>query len=777
MRALDRRGFVKEVVALSAAVGAVGIPGLGMAPAEGRALAGTVWHKAPCRLCGVGCGLLVGLTNGRASAVKGDLDSPVAGGLACVRGYLSVQALRGEDRITRALVRRDGALVPVPLGEALDLVARKIRESIDQHGKDSVGLYGSAQWTILDAYVASKLVKGGLGTNNLETSTRLYGAGAMAGLDSTFGLDGAVGCYDDIDHADTIVLWDTNLAETDPVLFSRILARRRDNPAVRIIDLATRTTRTSYAADRAALFLPHGALEIAQAVCHELVASEWVDWDFVNRYVAFKKTASEAAPEPPDGGLVAERPADASRDEFLAGLETYSAERAQRLTGMPAETIRWVASLYGDPARKVMSIWGANVHQDVRGTWTNNALYNIHLLAGKMGTPGNAAFATTGQPNGGAAPHDAGTLTHTLPRGLVTRPEDRERAARIWGVPADRIDPRPGGTAVGLFDALDRGDLRVLWIQATNPMLSLPDLDRYRRAARQPDRFIVVSEAYPTPTTDLADVVLPAAIWIEREGIYANPERRVQHFAKLTNPPGDATSDAELMIQVGRRLGLASLFPWDRDHLADQIWEEYQRFHADGPSPLPPLAELRRRPGVYWPYRDGHETKWRYHTAHDPAADRARGDFDFYGHPDHRAWVWLRPDRPAAEAPDRAYPLWLVTGGVLEHWGGGAMTQRIATLHRALPHAYVEINPADAATHKIQRGDLVRLVSRRGALELEARIDYRSQPPRGQVFVPTFDEGKPINRLTGRAHDPWSGQPDDRKCAVRLERAGAGANR
>ena len=197
-------------------------------PREGQI--GPVWKKTPCRLCGVGCGLLVGIENGRAVAVKGDPDSPVSKGLACVKGYNSVQALYGPDRLTRAMVRRDGTLVEVPLGEALDLVARKLRETAQQHGKDSVALYGSAQWTIPDAYVASKLFKGALGTNNVETSARLYAASAMAGLQSSFGLDGAIGCYEDIDHADVFVLWDVNLAETDPVLFSRMLDRKRRQP-------------------------------------------------------------------------------------------------------------------------------------------------------------------------------------------------------------------------------------------------------------------------------------------------------------------------------------------------------------------------------------------------------------------------------------------------------------------------------------------------------------------------------------------------------------------
>ena len=774
MKTVDRRTFLRNAALVSAATAAsavvpdVALSASAALPRDQRT--GPTWHRTPCRLCGVGCGLLVGIENGRAAAVKGDPDSPVSKGSACVKGYYSVQALYGRDRMTHAMVRRDGALVEVPLGEALDLVARTLRETSQRHGKDSVAVYGSAQWTIPDAYVASKLFKGALGTNNVETSTRLYAASAMAGLASSYGLDGSIGCYEDIDHADVFVLWDINLAETDPVLFSRMLDRRQANPAVRIIHLSTRMTRTSYAADRTVLHVPHGELAVANALCHEIVAQNLVDHEFVDRHVAFKRGRADLGDGLSRDTLVSEEATDVSWDAFVAFLADYTPQRAQALSGVPVETIRWLASVYGDRARKVMSIWGAGVNQDVRGTWINNLLHNIHLLVGKVASPGNSPFCTTGQPSGGNAVHDAGTLTHTLPGGLVQNERDRRRAAEIWGVPVANIDPRPTYPALSMFHALDRGDIRFLWIQATNPMVSLPNLTRYRDAATKADRFIVVSEAYPTPTTDVADVILPAAMWIEREGVFTNVERRIQHFERMVTPPGDATSDAWLMIEVARRLGFDKLFPWDRDRHVEAIWEEYGRFHGDPASALTPLSDLRGRAGVLWPYVNGRETRWRYNTAHDPAADRARGDFDFYGHPDHRAWVWLRPYEPPAESPDGDYPFWLGTGAVVEQWGTGSMTQRIPTLHRALPHAYVEMNRQDANRLGIRNRERVRLVSRRGSLEIEARLDYRSQPAPGHVFVPSFDETEPVNRLTLDAFCPLSGQPDASKCAVRVER-------
>jgi nitrate reductase (cytochrome) len=769
----DRRTFMKQVAAGAAAAAAASLmPGVAFGDDLARTVGqlGLTWKKTPCRFCGVGCGLLVGLEDGRAVAVRGDPESPVNRGLACVKGYHSVQALYGGDRLTRARVRRNGRLVEVPMAEALDLVARRLRETMAEHGKDSVAMYGSGQWTIPAGYVATKLFKGALGTNNIEANARLCMSSAVTGFMTSFGKDEPMGCYEDIDHADVFVLWGANMAEMHPVLFSRMLERRQARPGVRIVDLATRTTRTSYASDRAFLFAPQTDLAIANAICHEIVARGRVNRTFVDRHVAFRKGKTGIGYGLRDDFRFTDDAEETSFDEYVRFLADYSPERVARISGMSAADIRWLASLYADPALKVMSLWCMGMNQHTRGTWINNLVYNIHLLTGKIATPGNSPFSLTGQPSACGTVREVGTLTHALPRGTVTNAEDRAFAAGIWGVPADRIDPRPTHHTVSMFRALDRGDIRFLWIQVTNPMVTMPNLTRYRDAAQKDGRFIVVSDVYPTPTTDLADVILPSALWIEQEGLFGNSERRTQHFEQMVEPPGDAMSDTWQIIEVARRLGFRDLFPWDRaTHIAD-IWAEYIRFHDDDTHRMAPMSELRARPGVMWPYVDGRETKWRYNTALDPAADPARGDFDFYGKPDGRAWIWIRPYEPPPEVPDDEFPFWLNTGRVLEHWHTGSMTRRIPTLHRAVPRAYVEVNGDDARELGIREGEDVRLVSRRGSLVLEARIDYRAQPPRGQVFVPFFDESKLVNELTLDAYCPISAQPDYKKCAVRVER-------
>lgn len=778
MNGLDRRHFLKQMAMSSAAAAASSLmPGVAAGviappPADGVA-AQVVWKKTPCRFCGVGCGLLVGVERGRAVAVRGDPASPVNKGLACVKGYHAVQALYGRDRLTRAMIRRNGRLEPVPMQEALDLVARRLRETVERHGKDSVAMYGSGQWTIPAGYVAAKLFKGALGTNNLEANARLCMSSAVTGFVSTFGLDEPMGCYEDIDHADVFVLWGNNMAETHPVLFSRMLEQRRKRPGVRIIDLATRTTRTSYAADRSLIFAPQSDLAIANAVCHEIVARNWVNRRFVERHVTFRRGRTGIGYGLSDDDTITDEGAAATWEGYVRFLADYTPERAAEISGVSAADIRWLASLYGDRARKVMSVWCMGLNQHTRGTWINNLVYNIHLLVGKIATPGNSPFSLTGQPSACGTVREVGTLTHQLPHGVVTNEGDRKLAAKIWGVPPENIDPTPTHHTVSMFRALDRGDIRFMWIQATNPMVTMPHLNRYRAAAEKDGRLLVVSDVYPTPTTDVADIVLPSAMWIEQEGLFGNSERRTQHFEKMLQPPGDAMSDAWQLIEVARRLGFQDLFPWDRATHVEQIWTEYVRFHDDPRHRMAPLAELRTRPGVMWPYVDGRETKWRYNTAHDPAADAAHGEFDFYGKPDHRAVIWLRPYEPPPEWPDERYPFWLNTGRVLEHWHSGSMTRRIPVLHRAVPRAYVEMNAEDARALGVQNGETVRLVSRRGSIEIPARIDYRAQPPRGQLFVPFFDESLLINELTLDAYCPISGQPDFKKCAVRVERVSA----
>ncbi len=769
---ISRRLFIKSAAAQSAlAAAAVLFPGISFGAWKNLdSSAGMMeWKKTPCRFCGTGCGLLVGVSGDRAVAVKGDPNCSVNKGLCCVKGYHTVQILYGKDRFKKAYVRKDGKLTEVPITEALDLVAGKLKDTIDGHGKDSVAMYGSGQWSIADGYAASKLFKGCIGTNNLEANARLCMASAVTGFMTSFGLDEPMGCYDDIDHADVFVTWGNNMAEMHPVLFSRMLANRQSKEHVKIIDFATRTTRSSQASDKSILFRPQTDLAVANAICYEIIKNKWVDWDFVTKHTSFHKGKTNIGYGTEDHFKFKDKEEPVDFEAYKTFLEDYTPEKVEKISGVSAQDIKYLAALYGNPDIKVTSFWCMGMNQHTRGTWINNLVYNIHLLVGKISTPGNSPFSLTGQPSACGTVREVGTLTHKLPHGVVMKEPHRKMAAEIWGVPVENIDPKPTYHTVEMFRALDRGDIRFMWIQVTNPMVTMPNLSRYREGALKDDRFVVVSEIYPTPTSDVADVVLPSALWVEREGFFGNSERRTQHNEQAVPTPGEAMCNTWQIIEVARRLGYEKQFPWSRDTYIEDIWNEYIRFHDSPKHRMAPYNELKARSGIQWPFVDGMETKWRYNAKYDPAAKG--DDFDFYGKPDRKAWIWLRPYEPAAESPDSEYPFWLNTGRVLEHWHTGSMTRRVPILHKAVPASYVEVNPDDASAMGITNGAKVKVSSRRGSVVMKASINGRGRPPRGMVFVPFFDESHLINEVTLDAFCPISKQPDYKKCAVKLERA------
>ena len=727
------------------------------------------WKKAPCRFCGVGCGVLIGVENGKAVAVKGDPNSSVNKGLCCVKGYHSVMSMYGKDRLTKPLVKKNGTYVETSMKEALDLIASKMKETIKDYGKDAVSIYGSGQWTIPDGYVASKLFKGCIGTNNVEANARLCMASAVTGFMTSFGIDEPMGCYEDIDHADVFFLWGNNMAEMHPVLFSRLLDQRLKR-GVKIIDFATRTTRTSMAADKSILFRPQSDLAVANAICYEIIHNGWVNKSFVEKHCNFKKGLTDIGYGLEDNYSFTDKPEPISFEDYKKFLEDYTPQKVEKISGVSAKDIKYMASFYGDPNKKVMSVWCMGMNQHTRGTWINNLVYNIHLLTGKISTPGNSPFSLTGQPSACGTVREVGTLTHKLPHGVVMNEEHRKFAAEIWDVPVENIPSKPTYHTVEMFRALDRGEIRFMWIQVTNPMVTMPKLKRYRDGAKKEGRFIVVSDIYPTPTTDIADVILPSAMWVEREGMYGNSERRTQYFEQMVNPPGEAMSDTWQLVEVARRLGYEKQFYYKEETHVEEIYNEYRRHHDNKKHNMAPLEVLKAEPGVLWPYVDGKSTKWRFNAKYDPACSNGE-DFHFYGNADGKAVIWERPYEPAPEEPDDEYPYWLNTGRVVEHWHTGSMTRRIPVLHKAMPHGYVELNPEDAKRLQIKTGDNVRLTTRRGNITMPASVNERGVPAPMQVFVPFFDENMLINDITLDSFCPISKEPDYKKCAVKVEKA------
>ena len=736
------------------------------------------WDKAPCRFCGVGCGVEVGVKDGRVMAVRGDEANPVNRGLLCVKGYHLPAFMAGEDRLTHPIRRHpDSREERISWDEALNLVAREYAKALEEGGPEAVGVYGSGQWTVHDGYAASKWVKGGMRSNNLDPNARLCMASAVMGFVTQFQSDEPMGCYDDFEVGDDFVLWGNNMAENHPVLFSRILEAKRQDPGKRLIDLATRRTPSSEYADLYVEFRPGTDLALANGILHVLLAEGWIDSAFIDENVVFRRGIEDleqigygAFGEQAERYTFKDKGRPSSLEELRQFLADYTPERVAEITGVAAAQVKALAEVYGDRGRGTVSLWCMGVNQHVRGTWMNNLINDLHLVTGKIGRPGANPFSLTGQPSACGTAREVGTLSNRLPADMVVMKEEhRAKTEEIWGLEAGTINAKPGYHTVDMFRAFARGDLKALWVQTTNPWVSLPNLHRFERRPGD-GRFLVVSEIYPTPTSAVADLVLPSAAWIEREGVFGNTERRTQHWNKMVEPPGEAREDAWQIMEVAKRMGMGHLFPWQGEW-HEPMYEEYRRFTTGTGKDLASYAELKGTRGLRWPVVDGQETRYRYAAGLDPYVTKSSGVHFYkakgYG---EKAAFWLRPYHPPAEVPDAEFPFWLTTGRILEHWHTGSMTRRVRQLHQAAPEAYVELNRADATQIGVSAGDRIRLVTRRGQLEMPVQVAERGQPPRGTVFVPFFDEAIKINELTLDAMDNISKEPDFKKCAVRIER-------
>jgi nitrate reductase NapA len=728
------------------------------------------WDKGVCRFCGTGCGVMIGVKDGKVVAVAGDKKNEVNKGFLCVKGYHLPSILYGEDRLKYPMIKRNGQMKKASWDEALDLIAKRFK----QEGPKRVAFYGSGQWTIQDGYAALKFIKGGLGTNNIEANARLCMASAVAGFMTSFGKDEPMGVYDDFEATDNLVMWGNNMAECHPVLFSRITDHKRKNPHVKIIDVATRRTQTTAHADLYLEMRPQSDLAIANAICLEIIKQGKVNKEFVDRHAIFKEGSTnigwglEGEKAPKITGKIV------SFSRYYDFLKTYTLKHAEKISGVPAAKIKQLADIYADPKQKVVSLWCMGVNQHSRGTWMNNLLNNIHLLTGKISQPGNNPTSLTGQPSACGTVREVGTLTHLLPGGRgVKNAQHRAEVEKHWGVKPGTIPAKPSMHTMAMFRKLKDGDLGAMWIQVTNPLVSLPDKDKFLEGIKKHKPFMVVSEVYPTPTSDIADVILPSSMWVEREACFGNSERRTQQWNKLVNPPGEAMTDSWQIIEVARRMGLGHLFPWKtEEEQAEGLYQEYRELTLGRGKDVADYNDLKKARGMRWPVVDGKETKWRYAEGHDPYVKKGEG-FSFYGNKKHdnKAVIWLRPYEPAAEPPDKQYPFWLCTGRVVEHWHTGTMTRRVKELHQAVPKTYVELNSEDARELSIGHGNMVKLTTRRGSMVLPASIKERGNPSRGSVFVPFFDEGKIINALTLDNYCPISKEPDYKKCAVKIEKA------
>ena len=796
---VSRRNFLKGV-AMSAAVAATRTgeaqPTTGLPEGVEDSYQGVTWDKAPCRFCGTGCHVQVGVQDDRVVAIAGDQLAEVNKGLLCVKGYHVGLILYGEDRLTQPLLRRNGVLEPISWDEAISIIADKVQQ--DPAG---FAIYGSGQWTIPEGYAAQKFLKGGLGNNHIDPNARLCMASAVTGFLAAYGVDEPASVYDDFEACDTVITWGNNPAEMHPVLFSRIIDRRGRGETVELIDIGTRWTRTSDHADHYLEFNPNSDLAIANGIAHLLLERSTYNREFVEAHCAFK---ADSDPMSLHGQSI-------TFEAYQEALAPYTPEYVEELSGVPADKIRMLADLFGDPNRRIVSLWCMGVNQHTRGTAMNTLIHGVHLLSGHFGRPGDGPTSLTGQPSACGTAREVGTLAHALPGGRVVMNEaHRGQCEGFWNVPAGRIKATPGFHTVKMWESFctpseqEGGDIHTIWVQVTNPGQTLPNLQKlFEPAYEMDDKFLIVSEVYPTATTAMADLVLPASMWVEKRGIYGNSERRTQQWFRMVQPPGEARDDCWQTIAVAHELferGLEGmrdndgkfLFEvtdesgnpvpiWNWENYYDvnvdkALFEEYRQFTRMKHKDLAPYDQYVAARGLRWPVvetpeGDWRETRWRFAEFDDPYVAEGAG-FQFYHSPtgDDRAQIWFRPYEPAAETPDEEFPMWLNTGRVLEHWHTGTMTMRVPALRDSMPTAYAEMNRADAARLGVQNGETVRLTTRRGSIDLPVWLEGRGRVPEGTVFVPFFDENLLINRLTLDAIDPISKQPDYKKCALSVQR-------
>ena len=692
--------------------------------------------RSLCPYCGVGCGLIVRTEGGRVRDVAGDTLYPVNHGRTCRKPLELAAAVHAADRATAPLMRsdRDARLAPASWDQALASLAGRLREISSEHGPDALGFYISGQLLTEDYYVVGKLVKGFLGTNNLDSNSRLCMSSAVAGYAGAFGSDGPPGAYADIELADCLLLLGSNAAACHPILWSRIRDRQREGAFVICVD--PRPTPTATGADLHLPVRPGSDLALLCSMLGVIEAEGLLDQRFIDIHTS-------------------------GFEEAIAVAREWAPERAAEVCGVRAELIVEAARRFGG-AHAALAMWSMGANQSTVGTLKNRALINLCLATGNLGRPGSGPLSLTGQPNAMGG-REAGGLAHLLPGYRDTsEPADREAMAAHWRIPASApgISDRPGLAAIELFEAAAEGRVKALWIAATNPVVSMPDVGLVRAALDRAELVVVQDAHHPTETSALADVVLPAAAWPEKEGTMTNSERRVGLVRRALAPPGEARPDWRIFAGLAQALGYGEHFDW-ADEAA--VFEEYVRCTAGRLCDMSSMTHehLRREGSVQWPGGSPRlYTDRRVATA------------------DGRARFAPTPHAGPAERTDGDYPLLLTTGRVADQWHTMTRTGKSPALRAAFSEPMLELHPDDAAASGVDDGDLALVSSRRG--ELRLRVQLVPGIARGAGFAPfhwgalhAVSGGGAANDATHRATDPVSKQPELKALAVRVQLAPA----
>lgn len=694
----------------------------------------TTSFTTTCCYCGVGCGIVVEKNKKGSITVKGDPDHPVNKGMLCSKGMnLHHTANERGDRLLHPQMRynKNMPLQRVSWEDALNRTAAVFKTFINKYGPDSVAFYVSGQCLTEEYYVINKLIKGFIGSNNIDTNSRLCMSSAVAAYKMSLGEDSVPVCYDDIEAADCFLIEGANPAWCHPIIWRRVEAHKSANPNAKIIVVDPRRTDTCSIADLHLQINPGTDITLNHAIGRLLIENGDIDLNFIKKHAegfeqyketVFQKTLTEAA----------------------------------SICGLAEKDIQLAAQYIGN-AKGFLTMWTMGLNQSAIGVNKNLSLINLNLITGHIGKPGSGPFSLTGQPNAMGG-REVGGLANMLPahRNLLDA-SHREEVQKFWGGTA--IADKPGLTATEMFEALNDGRLKAIWIVCTNPLISLPNVRRAEEALKKA-KFVIVQDVSNKPETlKYADVILPGATWTEKEGTMTNSERRISHLHKILEAPGEARPDAEIICDFARRMGYAG---FDFENAA-AIYDEHVRLTSGTNIDISGLnyEVLKEKRSVQWPY-DGDEGKKRLFT-----------DKLFYT-PSKKAVIHPVPDALTSEKPDSDFPFVLTTGRIRDQWHTMSRTGKVNKLKQHTPQAFVEINPDDAHRLQIAEDDIVVVQSRRGEVRVKAKLSAAIK--KGVLFLP-MHWGKILssdlnrsNNLTSELVDPVSKEPDFKFCAVQVAR-------
>jgi assimilatory nitrate reductase catalytic subunit len=701
--------------------------------------------RSTCCYCGVGCGVLIEAENGRITGVQGDPEHPANFGKLCSKGLAlasTAQSTTGRALQPEMRLHRDAAREPVTWTTALDHVADRFADVIDRHGPDAVAFYVSGQLLTEDYYLFNKLAKGLIGTNNIDTNSRLCMSSAVTAYKMAFGADGPPTCYDDLEHAQTVLFAGSNMAWAHPVLFRRLEETKANNPAIRWIVVDPRRTDTAAMADLHLAIQPGTDVALFNGMLHHLIWEGLVDRQYIDQHTegfdAVKQLVREFTPR------IAAELCGISESDLMKAAEWFGASDA------------------------ALSLYCMGLNQSSHGTDKNLALINLHLATRQIGKRGAGPFSLTGQPNAMGGREVGGMATMLAAHRDIGNPAHRAEVAKLWGLAdAGRLSDRPGLPAVEMFEAVRSGKIKAIWIACTNPVHSMPDIAKVREALSNAE-FVVVQDAFmQTDTVPYADVVLPAATWGEKAGTVTNSERRISRVRAAVEPAGDAKPDWWIVNEVARRIeqriaNQARLFDYAS---TEAVFDEHRLLTKGRDLDICGIsyASLDEAGPQQWPFpADAMEGEARRYTNGVFATDNGNARF--------HATQYL----PFADPVNARFPFRLTTGRLRDQWHGMSRTGRIGKLFSHAPEPALNMHRIDAARRGLNDGDLVRVTSRRGDLVLPLQLSDDMQS--GTVYAPMHWNGQflasgGINETTQAAVDPHSKQPELKHAAVRIERA------